>query len=246
MKKLSIITICYNIKDEIERTCESIINQTDQDFEWIVVDGGSTDGTIDILNKYKHRMDVFISEPDKGIYNAMNKGIKLSTGTYLNFMNGGDKFIQNDVLEKIFKNKDYDADILYGNMCRFKKKKIIKRIYSKPINKKYFYNSCISHQSSFIKRDLFDKYGLYNENYRIVSDWEKWIVFAINNCKFQHLDLFVAIFDTNGISSQTSPTLIAERTSVHNKYFSLNATKIYIFGLPILKIENNLKGKKND
>ena len=89
---ISIITVCYNIKDEIERTCESIISQTANNYEWIVVDGGSIDGTVDILNKYKDKMSVFISEKDTGIYNAMNKGIKRATGEWCIFMNGGDCF----------------------------------------------------------------------------------------------------------------------------------------------------------
>ena len=97
--KLSIITICYN-EPNIEKTCESIINQTWQDFEWIVIDGGSTDGTLEILNKYKTRINKLISEPDKGIYNALNKGIKFAKGEWLNFMNGGDRFCDNLVLEK--------------------------------------------------------------------------------------------------------------------------------------------------
>ena len=122
--KLSIITICYNIKDEIERTCKSIVGQTWQDFEWIVVDGGSTDGTLEVLKKYSDRIDILISEKDSGIYNAMNKGIKLANGEWLNFMNGGDNFASNDVLEKVFKNKNYEADILYGDMSYHKNGKI--------------------------------------------------------------------------------------------------------------------------
>lgn len=111
---LTIITVCFNIKDEIERTCQSIVNQTWQNFEWIVIDGGSTDGTVDILKKYSDRINILVSEPDKGIYNAMNKGIKLSHGEWLNFMNGGDRFTSNDVLKEVFSGKEYSADVLYG------------------------------------------------------------------------------------------------------------------------------------
>ena len=110
---LTIITVCFNIKDEIERTCQSIVNQTWQNFEWIVIDGGSTDGTVDILKKYSDRINILVSEPDKGIYNAMNKGIKLSHGEWLNFMNGGDRFTSNDVLKEVFSGKEYSADVLY-------------------------------------------------------------------------------------------------------------------------------------
>jgi len=99
--KLSVITICYNEKN-IRKTCESIVGQSWQDFEWIVVDGGSTDGTLDVLNEYRDRIDVLISEPDNGIYNAMNKGIARARGEWLNFMNGGDAFCDKTVLEQVF------------------------------------------------------------------------------------------------------------------------------------------------
>lgn len=118
--KLSVITICYNEKN-IRKTCESIVGQSWQDFEWIVVDGGSTDGTLDVLNEYRDRIDVLISEPDNGIYNAMNKGIARARGEWLNFMNGGDAFCDKTVLEQVFgggSSRD-GADVLYGDMlCR--------------------------------------------------------------------------------------------------------------------------------
>ena len=168
---LTIITICYNIKDEIERTCKSIIDQTWQDFEWIVVDGGSTDGTVDVLKKYADRIDVLISEPDKGIYNAMNKGIKLAHGEWLNFMNGGDCFAANDVLEKVFKNKEYDADILYGDVKVYRTDgtSFIKT-HPSEISKNFLRINTICHQSSFIKYSIFKEFGLYNEKLKIVSD----------------------------------------------------------------------------
>ena len=116
---LSIITICYNIKDEIERTCKSIVNQTWQDFEWIVVDGGSIDGTVEVLKKYQDRMSVLISEPDNGLYNAMNKGIVHAKGEWLNFMNGGDEYAVTDALERVFKDKQYERNILQAEEERF-------------------------------------------------------------------------------------------------------------------------------
>ncbi len=221
--KLSIITICYNIKDEIERTCQSITTQTNQNFEWIVVDGGSTDGTVDILNKYKDHMTVFISEPDKGIYNAMNKGIKRARGEYLNFMNGGDCFASSDVVENFINfQAENNADIIYGN-CDIVNQKGIRNPANIPANvdKLYFYNGyTINHQASFIKRELFNQYGLYNENYRIVSDWEKWIVFITNNCRFQHWQYVVGNFYLGGISSVNLELHRKEVEAVCAKYYT--------------------------
>lgn len=236
---LTIITVCYNIKDEIERTCKSIAGQTWRDFEWIVVDGGSTDGTVEILNKYKKQMSVFISEKDNGIYNAMNKGIKLAKGKYLNFMNGGDMFDSDNTLEKVFKNREYDADVLYGDDKLIKSNGEMKvRHFPAHVDKKFFIERSLCHQSSFIKRDLFEKYGMYNENFRIVSDWEKWIVFMDNNCVFQHLDLVVGVFASGGVSSTMSPLHVREREEVHRKYYPVLVESYSLFGfIPILKIE---------
>lgn len=237
-KKLSIITVCFNIKDEIEQTLKSIVNQTWQDFEWIVIDGGSTDGTLDILKKYEKHISVLISEPDKGIYNAMNKGIKIAKGKYLNFMNGGDSFYADDVLEKVFAGKDYDSDILYGDCKIFEMNgKSYIRKFPDNIGTRFFVDDVINHQSTFIKRDLFDKYGLYSENYKIVSDWEKWVIFAINNRSFQKLDFVVANFVYNGISATRLDLLQAELDNIRRRYFKKQRT-YYLFNMiPLLKLE---------
>ncbi len=220
---ISIITVCYNIKNEIERTCESIISQTSNNYEWIVVDGGSTDGTVDILNKYKDKMSVFISEKDNGIYHAMNKGIKKATGEWCIFMNGGDCFASNDIIEK-FSQLDgiYKyADVIYGNtnIVNINGNKSIKK-YPYPLTKSFFYNgNTINHQATFIKNELFNKYGLYNENYRIVSDWEKWIIFFINGCNFIKCDYVLSNFYEGGISNVQKNLIIKEINMVNSKYF---------------------------
>lgn len=255
--KLSVITICYNIKDEIERTCESIVSQTNQDFEWIVVDGGSTDGTVDVLNKYKDKMAVFISEPDKGIYNAMNKGIKRAKGEYLNFMNGGDCFASSDVIEKFYECAAYGADVVYGNMNILKENNYKYTVtYPLTVNKSFFYDRTISHQASFIKRELFDKYGLYDETNKIVSDWEKWIIFVEKSCVFQYWNKIVANFDNDGISSVFTPRHIQERENVINTHFApeeiqeferrkLHKYKIYLFNfIPFISVKNCNEGRK--
>lgn len=225
-KILTIITVCYNIKDEIERTLESITNQSWQSFEWIVVDGGSTDGTLDIIKKYKNRIDILISEKDGGIYNAMNKGIKASGSKWLNFMNGGDCFADKNVLEKIFDNKDYDADVLYGKSNIINEDGSFVLIdYPRKLDKNYFYKKCINHQASFIRRELFEKYGLYNENYRIVSDCEKWMIYIDHRCKFQYLDEIVSCFYKGGVSSNKE-AFDNELNLLRNIYYK---NKIYYY-----------------
>ena len=201
--KLSVITICYNEKN-IRKTCESIVGQSWQDFEWIVVDGGSTDGTLDVLNEYRDRIDVLISEPDNGIYNAMNKGIARARGEWLNFMNGGDAGGGS--------SRD-GADVLYGDMlCRGK-------VHKMPvaIDADFFINGSINHQSSFIRAALFREQGGYNENYRVLSDVEKWIVWMKAGRVFRHLPVVVADFD---VSSSGSRLTKAEKAKIIARYYT--------------------------
>ncbi len=223
--KLSVITICYNEKN-IARTCESIMAQTNQNFEWIVIDGGSTDGTLDILNQYKSRIDIFVSEPDKGIYNAMNKGIRLAHGEYLNFMNGGDAFASPRCVAKFLSYPDAGADVIYGNMNVIADNgKEFLRTYPDNVDKLFFFNDCIGHQASFIRRTVFDEFGLYNENNKIVSDWEKWIVLAENGGYFLHWNETIANFDNAGISSVMTPAHAAERAAMLAAHFTLEEQK---------------------
>ena len=242
MKKrptLSIITICYNIKDEIARTCESIVNQTWQDFEWIVVDGGSTDGTVEVLKKYQNRMSVFISEPDKGVYNAMNKGIKLAQGKWLNFMNGGDCFAANDVLEKVFKDKKYDADILYGyaNVIGVNDSTCLKE-HPDNISKIFLKKNTICHQASFIRKTIFKDFGLYDETLKISSDWEKFVRAFVAKRKFQKVYTVVCDFYLGGLS-MNQKKINEEKLPIIQTYLRDTKIKLYTFldFIPLLSIE---------
>lgn len=220
MKKLSIITICYN-EPNLEQTCESIVNQTWQDFEWVVIDGGSNKETLAIFEKYKNRIDKFISEPDNGIYNACNKGLKLATGEYIHFLNAGDSYYSDTVLNVVFQENSYTEDVLYGEQQEVY---MNKTTFSKQpeITNDFLINSTIQTSAAFIKKELFDKYGLFNENYKIVSDYEHFVIFFKNGATFKHLDLVVSKFDKNGISSNKKFKELhqKERREITNKYFS--------------------------
>lgn len=221
MKKLSIITICYN-EPNLEKTCESIMNQSWQDFEWIVIDGGSNDETLAIFDKYNSRIDKFVSEPDNGIYDACNKGINLATGKYLNFMNAGDSFFDSNVLEKFIK-QNTSADILYGNtMMIFRDKPNRVLTYPKIIDIAFFVNNNICTQSVFIKSDLFKTYGLFDIHYKIASDYDRWLKFLSESRSFCHLSFIVSNYDMNGISSAqyTQELLQKENREILLKYFS--------------------------
>lgn len=115
MEKITIITVTFNCKNSIEKTIQNIINQSYKNIEYIIVDGRSTDGTVEIINKYTNNIDIFISEPDNGIYDGMNKGIKLSSGDWIIFMNSGDYFVSLDILDKIFKTTiDSNIGVIHG------------------------------------------------------------------------------------------------------------------------------------
>ncbi len=218
-KKLSIITICYNEPD-VEKTCESIVNQTWQDFEWIVVDGGSNKETLDVFEKYKSKMTVFISEPDEGIYNAMNKGIKLATGEYLNFLNAGDCYTNSEVLANVVDK--LNCDIVSGDL-KFINPDGTSTLWKAEdkVDNRLLITGTLPHPSSFIKNELFKKYGGYNESNKIVSDWEKWIeFFKVQNCSYKHIDLLCCDFNMDGISSRNIELCNKERELVINRYFT--------------------------
>lgn len=225
LEKISIVTICYNIESSIVPTCESVIAQTYPNFEWIVVDGGSTDGTLDVLKSYEGRMTRLISEKDNGIYDALNKGIREASGTWIVFLNGGDSFASHSVLEEIFNKTRDDADIIYGNTLLSKEGKVFDHVHADDVNEAgriFFFGNCINHQSAFIRRELFERYGLYDETYKICADHEKWVVFATNNCRFKWEDIFVAIYDVKGVSGvKTSRKQVGkERKMIQQTYFS--------------------------
>ncbi len=245
MQKLSIITICYN-DINIERTCESIVNQSWQDFEWIVIDGGSKKEIIDIIDKYKSRINKFISEPDNGVYNAYNKGLNLAQGEFVNFLNSGDNYRDNNVLKNIFEGKEYKEDILYGDMMAIEENPSKKEdLYTCPkeINDKFFITSTIYTPSTFIRRDLFDKYGKFEENYKIVSDFERWIVFQKNGASFKYIPCVVSDFYMDGLSTNKKYKNLhaEERKEVYGKYFTKKEIRKEIYRV---KIKNFRLGQK--
>ena len=198
MNKFSIITINLNNALGLEKTINSVINQTFSSYEYIIIDGGSDDGSVDLIRRYRLYLSFWQSENDSGVYNAMNKGILKATGEYLIFMNSGDKFHSNTVLEDIY-NSDISTDIIMGREYLgndgpygFSKQQIsMMDLFHRPLQ----------HQSTFFKRTLFEKY-LYDENYKIISDWKFAIQSIIfDNCSFSTTDIVVDDFDDNGLSS---------------------------------------------
>lgn len=221
--KLSIITINRNNAAGLERTMQSVLKQTCVDFEYVVIDGASIDGSVEIVKRYADSFGErlkWISEPDKGIYNAMNKGIGVASGEYVEFLNSGDCLVSDDVIARMYKALSENGlpSILYGNMLKdMPRGKILrdKCFSGGEISFLGFYTGTLNHSPAYIRKDLFEKYGLYDESLKIVSDWE-WYLQAIilGEETPVYTDIDVTLFDMHGISETNKDLDRAERKQV--------------------------------
>ena len=206
--KLSIITINRNNAEGLEKTLRSVAAQSFREFEYIVIDGASTDGSVEVIKKYEAQFAhlKWVLEPDQGIYNAMNKGLRMATGDYIQILNSGDCLASNDILERMLAALEEagNPSILYGNMvkCFPDGRKMVDKCFAgQEITMLGMYTGTLNHDPAYIRRDLFEKYGYYDESLKIVSDW-KWYLQAIilGGEKPKYVDLDVTLFDMSGIS----------------------------------------------
>lgn len=216
--KLSIITINYNNLEGLKKTYDSVVCQTWTDYEWIIIDGGSTDGSREFIEEHQDRFAYWCSEPDKGVYNAMNKGIAKAQGEYLNFMNSGDCFYEKDTLEKVF-SKEQESDILYGDILRIYEEGECIYSFGPVVDIYTLYHQNIPHQAMFIRLD-FHRNHLYDENLKLAADWKNWCVAAIEDTTFEYLPLIIARYPMDGLSSQQGELFREEERSFKNKLFS--------------------------
>ena len=211
--KLSIITINYNNVAGLRKTMESVFAQTCRDFEYIIVDGASTDGSVNVIKELEsegvRELGTFkwISEPDGGIYEAMNKGLKMAKGEYVLMLNSGDFLIDEHVIERIMPEL-HTEDIIQGNVIEEYPNKTIRfRGYGRSdISFIDAMDACFPHQAAFIKLSTMEQYGYYNENYRKASDSYFFVTaLALGNGTFRYVDIDITNFDVNGISSMKDP-----------------------------------------
>ena len=232
---LSIITINYNDAFGLNKTMQSVEKQSWNKFEHVIIDGNSSDDSLNIINSFKYENLKFISEPDTGIYNAMNKGIKMASGKYLLFLNSGD-FLENDsVLENVHHYLNDNYSILAGNIIFEEDSGRRLREHPEKITFSYLVGNAISHPSTFIKSSLFNTYGNYDESLKIVSDWAFFLkVLGLNNESFKKIPKTITVFDTKGISTKKEnlQKVYDERKMVATSYFPRifnNANDTYIF-----------------
>ena len=223
--KLSIITINRNNAEGLEKTMQSVAAQIFKEFEYIVVDGASTDASVEVIKKYESGFNhlKWVSEPDKGIYNAMNKGIRMSTGDYIQILNSADCLAASNVMKRMLSalEKAGNPSIFYGNMVKCfpdGRKQVDKCFAGQEITMLGMYMGSLNHDPTYIRRDLFEKYGYYDENLKIVSDW-KWFLQAIilGGERPEYVDLDVTLFDMTGISETSKDLDKAERKQVLNQ-----------------------------
>ncbi len=225
--KLTIVTINYNNAEGLRKTLNSVAVQTYRDFEHIIIDGGSTDGSVDVIKEYdntikqsvtidKSTIQVkWISEKDNGIYDAMNKGIKLATGDYCQFLNSGDYLASHDVTERMVDALSNGIDVLYGNMKKVMPDgKFVRDVCgaTNDVTLNMFYRGCLNHSPAYIKRSLFDEYGLYDETLKICSDWKFYMQsIVLGKAEVKYVNIDVTIFDMTGISETRKDILNDER-----------------------------------
>ena len=224
---LTIITINYNNAVGLQKTMESVLAQTSKDFEYIIIDGASTDGSGDYLKTINYKLQTtnykLVSEPDNGIYHAMNKGIRMAKGEYVHFLNSGDWLVDKHVVEKMLGElkelitKEQQPDVFVGNKIMIRPDGKIRRGHNdkRTVSAFTFYRGTIEHTSAYIRRELFNTVGLYDETFRIVSDW-KWYFEAVlhHHARVAFTDLYVTYFDNTGISSTNQQLDKAERRQV--------------------------------
>jgi glycosyltransferase involved in cell wall biosynthesis len=227
--KLSVITVVYNNARDIERTMLSVINQTYPNIEYLVIDGLSTDGTINIIEKYKGSVR-FLSENDKGIYDAMNKGLAMATGDYVLFMNAADEIYAPDTVAKVFAAAD-DADIYYGEteMINDKGDSLGRRRHKAPENftwRDFKYGMSVSHQAIYIKRSLTES---YDTRYHLSADID-WIIKAAKKAKkIVKVDGYLAKYQVGGMSKHKHRQSLAERFDIMRSYYGFIPTVLNHF-----------------
>ncbi len=216
---LSIITINYNNLEGLQRTIDSVLSQTFSDYEWIVIDGGSNDGSKEMIEQYADHFAYWCSEPDKGIYNAMNKGIAHAKGDYLQFLNSGDWLHEDTTLERVF-NSHQNTEIIYGDVVYVDTKNNNPvRFEKKPDNVSlfYFYHNTLCQQATFYRKSVFKKHQ-FDESFRICSDIAFFIQLLFDGCQMTHIPITIVNFSEGGIGAIMNQEHINERENMYKKY----------------------------
>lgn len=229
-EKISVVTVVRNGEKHIEKTILSVINQKYSNVEYIIIDGMSTDGTQNIIDKYCSKINLVVREPDTGIYDAMNKGISVATGDWINFMNVGDQFYSDNVLDKLFTNNVSDYDIIYGDSCnQYLDLGFNGRVIPAPLNKLFFFQ-IMDHQSLFVRSKII-KDIKFKLKYKLAADYNLILHSYIQGYKFHHADEIVTLhsYGINGASESNRLKSALERWKIVQRYRKDLSIRIYYY-----------------
>lgn len=241
--KISIITVVYNNEKTVKNAIESVLSQTYDNIEYIIIDGNSKDNTVAIINTFKDRLGYFVSEPDKGLYHAMNKGIKIATGDVIGILNSDDLYQDSNVITEVmdFFLKDKELDILYGNLVYVKSddtNNVVRNWKSKSYYNKFFEHANVPpHPSLFVKKSVYDEAGVFDLEYKIAADYELMLrIFKKYNFNSKYIDRLIVRMRLGGASNGSFSGIIKQNKEVLNawKKNSLNSP-FYLMPLRILK-----------
>lgn len=236
---ISIVTVSYNAATTIEQTILSVINQDFEDFEYIIVDGGSTDGTVDIIKKYQDRITLWVSEPDRGIYDAMNKGIIMANGKWVNFMNSGDSFYNLNVLSNLKLDLISDFQVVYGSInCLTKSNSFL----LKPKTVEKMNDSMIfCHQAAFVNWTCLNEYK-FDIRFKVAADFKFFRSLYISNYRFKEIDVVVANYEAEvGVSSSSFYQMDKEYAIVCDEWHKLNVKFIVVFSSALKMVQNKVR-----
>lgn len=219
---VSIITVCYNAEDSIEKTMISVLSQSYRNIEYIVVDGKSTDGTMDIIKKYEKNISKIISEEDEGIYHAMNKGVRYAHGDLIYFLNSGDLLFNNDVVQNVISlySKNRNASIIYGNIIAYDSYMYKSLEMFRPTPFHVMTRGGINHQAIFAKKELFRQAEPFDLNYRVFADYS-WLLKSIYiyNAELHYIEQPIVFYQMNGYSQKNLKKCFSERLDIIKKYW---------------------------
>ncbi|MFZ2153297.1 MAG: glycosyltransferase family 2 protein [Microgenomates group bacterium] len=239
--RFSIITVCKNMGEELELTIKSVAEQTFKDFEYIVIDGKSTDQTVNVINKFRDNIDKYVCEEDGGIYDAMNKAIELSSGEYLYFLNAGDAFFDNDSLKMVSKEITTE-DLIYGNVVEVDSGRERLNKFNN-VNDWFLIRNAICHQAMFIKRSSFIKFGDYNTKFKIAADYEWLLRVWDKEIAKKYISVTVARFLMGGKSSNIKyrKKVLEEYDEIRKKYFNYFEILRYRIYATLVKIYQSIR-----
>jgi glycosyltransferase involved in cell wall biosynthesis len=217
--KLSVITVNLNNVQGLKTTLGSVAVQTFRDFEHIVIDGGSTDGSRSVIEAHADRIVHWLSEPDAGIYNAMNKGLRLAQGDYVHFLNSGDRLVSPDLLGRVFGESPCNDDLLYGNTIRPDKAGVLYECrHPAPLTVSAFWGFGVCQQAIFYKRNLFDRLGCFDETLRIAGDWDFNLRVLMARGATRHLPFPVVHYQGGGISVTRPEEAAREKEAILKRH----------------------------